>query len=1783
VATRFYFPATTAADVTPVANGTWGDTDGALNRRLVPGTKSNTALASGTSIVWTAGATALDRRYVSPPLDGAQTVSGTVKGYLMQAESATNDNARNRLEIYVVSGDGQTVRGTCLAIGQYGPDVELNTALRNKALCDGDTISSVSAQSGDRIVVCIGYADVTGSSISVSSLFGDPTAGTDLAENETNTTQNPGWIEFSATLAFTNEGSARAAHRAGTLVDSHPVQIVQAQLETTDDVQSNSITLTPASAPTVGNLLILIVNPDKSQTAITGPTGFTAGLPEEIEWANTETSCRVFHKIATGSDEASFTPTWTQGATIPRPTVGFVELSSTTGWHATPIDDTAFSASATLQTNRGSVTVTPSAAFTGKVLAFVTTDSCLSVTGGTYTWGDGFATVISPPAPGAGSDGNAALGIAVKSFTASATAHSPSATYSGTADGGGIAALIIRAADATGTEATERAAQSAILEASPTARKAHISTLEAVAVAAIAIVATLEATATSRVSHTAELDKVSETRAAHDALPEATETHRVSHLASFDDSDTEATARVSHLSTAEAAGATRAAHLGDFGVKACQFTDAGNTRLSNTTNLPSPSALTIAGWVKIDSFTSAWNCIWNLGHTTAGANYFQVVGQPNGSDVEFYTTDPPAGFPFFTPTVGAWHFIAITVNGTGAGNCKTYHSPAGGGALTEQTRSLAGLGYSPTALWFGSDEFNEDINGRLAGWRVWDHALSAVELATEAGRISAAKTTGLLADLRMQAAGASSGNDSSALADNYSVAGTPALVQGPPVFLDGPAPSGTEDTARGAHTVSDLEKTVTARAAHGSTLEQEAAVRAAHLASVEATSSARAAQTSGLEAIGTGRAAHMAEFADSTSRAAHLALLEAASGGRAAHLSTLEVAASVRAAHKASLKLSSATVGVMLRRLAGAMTDTTAEVVVNAPADGAVNVHVYNETTHAFVGTFSGTATNATNKRWVKVSCTGLTANTSYYYLVEYGALQEKGRFTTHPTPGTAASFTFVFGSCTQNGSTADTFARMKAKNPRFYVNLGDMEYRDYTSVTEDQVLGIYSNVQNNLTQMDFYANQGLHYVWSDHDYGSPNDGTMANKANVISAYKKAIPHYPLDHTGSTDPVCQSWVVGRVRFVLTDCRTQRSPSGNTDNSSKTMLGATQKQWFKDQITAAKAAGQFVIWALELNWNGTAGQGILGSDDGWDKYTTERAEIANHLASVGMTDRMIAIMGDAHMIAVDSGTQNYATAGSCTFPLIHGGGVDRTGSAKGGPFSVPADATIGASADSSNHYAPGTTNHYGWVDVVDSGGDTIQVHLRCYDENDAHNTNVQPYRFTSASLNSETTARVGHASSTLDKTDETRTAETATLEETATARAAQSATAEATATARTGHTTSLDAPATARTAETATLEATATARAAETATLEETATARAAQIASLDAPATDRTGHTAFLDAPATDRTGHTAFLDAPATARTAETATLEATATARAAQSATTEATATERAAQSATAEATATERAAQTVSTLDKADTGRLSHLAEFVQSVTERVAHVASGDKTEIARVAQTALLETGSTSRGAHTAGTQDKTSEARAAEFATLEAAAGDRASQIASLEAAAAARAAHGASLLLPEGESRTGHTALLESFSSSRVSHTAGLEPEGTSRTAEIATLEAANAVRAAHTATPETREDQRIAHAASLDAEGRVRAASVASLEATGTDRMCHSAFFTGGVEERRTAHTATLQGGGTGRLAQFTTLESFFAVPRLTIASAGTTGTTGSSVKLNNGGTARVEIRNK
>jgi len=201
MASRLYFSSATTSPLDALAfDSGWDATTGAQRRKLLSAKDGADTIADGPSITWNAGEEVLCRQYVSDQI-GATTIDGTVKCQIRCIESASNDAARSRLCIKVVSEDGSVVRGTLFAVATYGPATNMSAAgLRNKTFADGDTVTSVAAENGDRIVVEVGYSDASGTTPGATSSFGS-SAASDMPEDETTVTALNPWIEFSNTLS----------------------------------------------------------------------------------------------------------------------------------------------------------------------------------------------------------------------------------------------------------------------------------------------------------------------------------------------------------------------------------------------------------------------------------------------------------------------------------------------------------------------------------------------------------------------------------------------------------------------------------------------------------------------------------------------------------------------------------------------------------------------------------------------------------------------------------------------------------------------------------------------------------------------------------------------------------------------------------------------------------------------------------------------------------------------------------------------------------------------------------------------------------------------------------------------------------------------------------------------------------------------------------------------------------------------------------------------------------------------------------------------------------------------------------------------------------------------------------------------------------------------------------------------------------------------------------------------------------------------------------------------
>lgn len=297
-----------------------------------------------------------------------------------------------------------------------------------------------------------------------------------------------------------------------------------------------------------------------------------------------------------------------------------------------------------------------------------------------------------------------------------------------------------------------------------------------------------------------------------------------------------------------------------------------------------------------------------------------------------------------------------------------------------------------------------------------------------------------------------------------------------------------------------------------------------------------------------------------------------------------------------------------------------------------------------------------------------LAPKTTYHYGFEIEVDGETawaagGRFRTFPAG--AADFQIALASCAMTGSDSAVFEAIAANNPDLFLHMGDFHYENIGAADPDLRRAAYAQVHASRTQSHLYRRVPVAYMWDDHDFlGNNSDAagrTPEEKAAVTDArltYQQCVPHYPLAFGPGDRPVGQAFSLGRVRFILTDLRSEKIPG-------ETMLGAAQKKWFKDEVRAAKATHPLVAWVSTVPWIGAPDPLV----DYWAGFADERREIADFLKAEGMAGRVCILSGDAHMLSVDDGkNSDYATGGGLPIPVFQAAALDQMPKWKGGPYT-----------------------------------------------------------------------------------------------------------------------------------------------------------------------------------------------------------------------------------------------------------------------------------------------------------------------------------------------------------------------------------------------------------------------------------------------------------------------------------------------------------------------------------
>lgn len=337
---------------------------------------------------------------------------------------------------------------------------------------------------------------------------------------------------------------------------------------------------------------------------------------------------------------------------------------------------------------------------------------------------------------------------------------------------------------------------------------------------------------------------------------------------------------------------------------------------------------------------------------------------------------------------------------------------------------------------------------------------------------------------------------------------------------------------------------------------------------------------------------------------------------------------------------------------------------------------------------------NNSNDNIVGIEVSGLTPNTRYYYAIEADGTVDTSEQGTFKTPQQGPfSFTFACSSCAQPDEPEhdDIFPLIAEQDALFFLHMGDLHYFNIDKNDRQEFRDAIVYTAGTEAQQTLYKSMPLAYMWDDHDFGPDNsDANSPGREASRLTYQEFVPHYPLPAGSGNVPIYQAFTIGRVRFILTDLRSERDPSADPDGSNKTMLGAPQKAWFYEELLKAKANGQFIIWVSTVPWIDKKSS----EKDSWGGYDTERREVANFLHSNDLHHQMMLLGGDAHMLAGDDGTNsNYSDQAGKSFPVFQVSSLASGSSEKGGPFT--------------EGVFPGK-GQFALIDIVDDGDESMTI-------------------------------------------------------------------------------------------------------------------------------------------------------------------------------------------------------------------------------------------------------------------------------------------------------------------------------------------------------------------------------------------------------------------------------------------------------------------------------------------
>jgi alkaline phosphatase D len=306
---------------------------------------------------------------------------------------------------------------------------------------------------------------------------------------------------------------------------------------------------------------------------------------------------------------------------------------------------------------------------------------------------------------------------------------------------------------------------------------------------------------------------------------------------------------------------------------------------------------------------------------------------------------------------------------------------------------------------------------------------------------------------------------------------------------------------------------------------------------------------------------------------------------------------------------------------------STDAIVVWARASGAFDVQLEVSPDRGFADPRVSAPVSAVeaNDYCVTLRVEGLRPATTYFYRLRLDGALDRYQplpYRARTAPRGRSGFSAAFGSCArlQLDAAQPIFSVAAALDPDLMFWLGDNVYAD--SGAPAIIADLYRRQRDVERVKSFVRNVPNLAIWDDHDYAfNDSDRTNPIREESLAVFKT---HWPNPSYGlpSVPGVFFKYGYGGVDFFFLDGRYHRDPAAAPDAPGKTMLGAEQKAWLKDELRASRAPFKVLV----------SGGGFSKAERGgdtWAVYTHEREELFDFIRDHRVSG-VFGISGDSHM-------------------------------------------------------------------------------------------------------------------------------------------------------------------------------------------------------------------------------------------------------------------------------------------------------------------------------------------------------------------------------------------------------------------------------------------------------------------------------------------------------------------------------------------------------------------------